>query len=64
MPFLVKTSIEDSPINGKGLFAGEFIPKGTIIWEFSGEPKIPCKNIPTVPNKSYSETELKALPKE
>ncbi len=30
---LVKTYIDKSPIHGIGLFAGEFIPKGTIIWK-------------------------------
>ncbi|MBS1960714.1 MAG: SET domain-containing protein [Bdellovibrionales bacterium] len=32
---LVKTYIDKSNIEGIGLFAGEFIPKGTIIWEFT-----------------------------
>ena len=31
---LVKTYIDKSKINGIGLFAGEFIPKGTILWKF------------------------------
>lgn len=30
----VKTLVRDSSINGKGLFADEDIPKGTITWEF------------------------------
>lgn len=30
----VKTIVKDSKIHGKGLFADEFIPKGTIIWQF------------------------------
>ena len=29
----VKTYIANSEIQGIGLFAGEFIPKGTVIWE-------------------------------
>lgn len=31
---LVKTYINRSSIQGIGLFAEEFIPKGTLIWEF------------------------------
>jgi SET domain-containing protein len=36
---LVKTKVDESPIPGagKGLFADEFIPKGTPLWEFSPE---------------------------
>jgi SET domain-containing protein len=30
---IVKTYIDKSPVNGTGLFAAEFIPKGTLIWE-------------------------------
>lgn len=32
----VKTYIDKSNIDGIGLFAGEFILKGTLIWKFSG----------------------------
>lgn len=32
---LVKTYLDKSPINGIGLFAAEFIPKGTVIWDFN-----------------------------
>lgn len=31
---LIKTKIEASKINGTGLFANQFIPKGTVIWKF------------------------------
>ena len=31
---LVKTYLEKSPIHGLGVFAGEFIRKGTKIWRF------------------------------
>mgnify|MGYP001584236778 FL=1 len=31
---LVRTKLGPSKIHGIGLFADEFIPKGTIIWEF------------------------------
>lgn len=30
----VKTELRESAIAGIGLFAAEFIPKGTVIWEF------------------------------
>lgn len=30
---VVKTKIQQSPIHGIGLFATEFIPKGTLIWK-------------------------------
>lgn len=32
----VKTYIDKSKIEGIGMFAGEFIAKGTLIWKFSG----------------------------
>jgi len=32
---LVKTRIARSAIHGIGIFADEFIPKGTVIWEFT-----------------------------
>jgi hypothetical protein len=32
---LVKTTIAPSPIHGIGLFADQFIPQGTRIWEFT-----------------------------
>lgn len=32
--------VADSKISGKGLFAGELIPKGTIIWKFNAVDKI------------------------
>ncbi|MEK6917736.1 MAG: SET domain-containing protein [Nanoarchaeota archaeon] len=31
---LVKTYLGKSKIHGLGLFAGEFIPKGKLVWEF------------------------------
>ncbi len=31
---LVKTKIGPSEINGTGLFADQFIPKGTLVWKF------------------------------
>jgi uncharacterized protein len=32
---LINASPKSSPINGLGLFAGEDIPKGTVVWRFS-----------------------------
>ncbi len=32
---LVRNHIDKSPIHGLGVFASEFIPKGTCIWEFT-----------------------------
>lgn len=32
---LVKTYLNNSPIHGIGVFADQFIPKGTKIWEFT-----------------------------
>lgn len=49
---LVKTHIKSSPIHGIGLFASEFIPKGTLVWEY-------VKNFDLV----YNQTEFDALPK-
>jgi SET domain-containing protein len=34
---LVKTYLDRSPIHGIGVFAGERIPKGTVIWRWSAE---------------------------
>lgn len=31
----VKTYIDKSPINGIGLFSETFIPKGTVVWDFT-----------------------------
>lgn len=31
---LIKVKIKESKINGIGLFANQFIPEGTLIWEF------------------------------
>ncbi len=32
---IVKTRLEKSSIEGLGLFAAQFIPKGTIVWQWS-----------------------------
>jgi SET domain-containing protein len=31
----IKTYLDKSPVNGIGIFAGEDIPRGKIIWEFN-----------------------------
>ncbi|MCR4334782.1 MAG: SET domain-containing protein [Patescibacteria group bacterium] len=48
----VKTKLQMSHIHGIGLFADQFIPKGTITWEYDPHFDI-----------SYTEQELKKLPK-
>jgi hypothetical protein len=37
MVWLVKTEIKDSGVHGKGIFAAEFIPKGTKVWVYSDD---------------------------
>ncbi len=48
---VVKIKVGESPIDGTGLFAGEFIPKGAIVWEFTpgvdeAFTKIEVENLP------------------
>lgn len=31
---LIRTELKPSPIHGRGVFAAEFIPKGTRVWEY------------------------------
>lgn len=33
--FLISTYLDKSPIHGIGVFANQFVPKGTKIWEFT-----------------------------
>ena len=44
---LVKTKLDKSPVHGIGLFAAEFIPEGTVIWEFNPavDTKLTCEQI-------------------
>lgn len=51
---IVKTYLDKSPINGIGLFAGEFIPKGTKIWIFTPKLDLAFKKI-EVKNKNIFE---------
>src|SRR6516225_3895295 len=50
---LVKTTLRPSEVHGLGLFADEFIPKGTVIWRFDGRV-----------DHRYDESQLAALPAE
>lgn len=36
MPYLFKTEVRESPIEGLGLFAAEDIPEGAAYWSFYG----------------------------
>jgi len=50
---LVRTTVRPSEVHGLGLFADEFIPKGTVVWKFDGRV-----------DRRYDESELTALPEE
>ena len=56
----VKTKVLPSKIHGLGLFADEFIPKGTIIWKFTPgfDLKFTTEQIQQLPKpvKEYLET--------
>jgi uncharacterized protein len=43
---LVKTKLDISPIDSIGLFADEFIPRGTIIWQYT--PQVDLRYTPEV----------------
>ncbi len=57
---LIKTIIKESPIAGLGLFADEFIPKGTVIWKLN--PLID-KIIPVSETASFTALEREFLEK-
>lgn len=48
---LVRTYVAESPIHGLGLYAGEDIPKNTIVWKFNPiiDKFIDPEEIPTLP---------------
>jgi uncharacterized protein len=50
---LVRTTLRPSEVHGLGLFADEFIQKGTVIWKFDGRV-----------DRRYDESQLTALPEE
>lgn len=50
---LVKTYIKQSPIHGIGIFANEFIQKGTKIWQFTENFDL-----------KYTEEEIKTFPQQ
>ncbi len=47
----IKTTLGSSTIAGTGLFAAEFIPKGTVVWQF--DPMI---------DQVYTEAQFQAVP--
>jgi uncharacterized protein len=50
---LVRTTVRRSQVHGLGLFAEEFILKGTVVWRFDGRV-----------DRRYNEGQLVALPEE
>jgi SET domain-containing protein len=50
---LVRTTVHPSGVHSLGLFADEFIPKGTVIWRFDGRV-----------DRRYDESQLAALAEE
>lgn len=42
MPILYKTSVRESSLHGKGLFADEDIPEGVIWWTMEDLEGVPC----------------------
>ena len=55
MPCLYKMEIRERPIQGKGFFALEDIPKGAVywVWEDSNGP-LPVLGYEVQPNKVYT----------
>jgi hypothetical protein len=53
---LVKTQLGPSTVHGLGLFAAEFIPKGTVIWEFREgvDHRIPKELVDELPEPARS----------
>lgn len=49
---LVKTKLSLSAIHGVGLFADEFIPKGSVVWKYSPEL-----------DRAFTEEEMKSMSK-
>lgn len=49
---LVKTKIKESEVHGTGLYADEFIPKGTLVWKFKPDfdKKFTAKQISEFPD--------------
>lgn len=61
MPFLFKSEIKESKIQGSGVHASEFIPKGAKVWQF--EPTgIPCKGVETTLNRALTKEEMESMP--
>lgn len=48
---LVKTKLMPSPIHGMGVFAAEFIPRGTRVWEYREgfDHRVPAEFVDSLP---------------
>ena len=49
---LIETYLDKSPIHGVGVFANEFVKKGTVVWQFN----------PLIDNIILTEEQLRELP--
>lgn len=64
MPLCFKTAIKESPVGGRGVFAQEDIPEGSIYWTYEDQGNsIAPLNYPNYNSESilYSEEDLKKL---
>jgi SET domain-containing protein len=61
MPYVYPVEMRDSPIQGKGLFALQDIPKGAVYWVFHVNNPIPIKGVEIKENRVYSREELEAI---
>ena len=54
---LISTYLASSPIHGIGVFVSEFVPKGTIIWQWHDgvDQRIPYERIAALPEKCQEE---------
>ena len=50
---LIQTVVKKSPIHGKGLFAAQDVPEGTVVWEFDekSDLELPAKFLQDVDDK-------------
>lgn len=55
MPFLFRTEVKESPLDGLGVFALENIPKGATywVWDGSNQPIVPVVGIENQTNIFY-----------
>ncbi len=63
MPYLIPLEVRESPIHGRGLFALEDVPEGTVYWTYEDEnnARVPIKNHEYKPNIVYTKEDLYAL---